>query len=212
MEDYIEINKKAYDRLAVEYGRRSMSNIAQQEQAIKPFEEMLRLRFNDPISVIDLGCGAGVSCKILADHGFKTFGLDNAPRMIKIAKEISPKTKFYETNFLNPRSSKKYEGLILGAFLNLFPANVSDKALRRLNTMLADRGLMLIYTKLYHQSQEGYHVKHNYPGSVRRFVKFYQKNEFMDNLSKYFILEKEYRGYNDEQWMFYILSKKPSNK
>lgn len=46
--------------------------------------------------VVDLGCGSGVSSRVLADAGFDVLGIDPSPAMLEIARERAPRALFKE--------------------------------------------------------------------------------------------------------------------
>jgi 2-polyprenyl-3-methyl-5-hydroxy-6-metoxy-1,4-benzoquinol methylase len=45
-------------------------------------------------SVLDLGCGAGVFCRLAADAGASVTGIDAAPALVEIARERVPEGRF----------------------------------------------------------------------------------------------------------------------
>ncbi|MBI2110466.1 hypothetical protein HYT51_01675 [Candidatus Woesearchaeota archaeon] len=57
MRDYIEVNKRAFNRLAHEYNERWRKYLGHQEKVLRPFEKKLKQRFEAPIRVLDIGCG-----------------------------------------------------------------------------------------------------------------------------------------------------------
>ena len=58
----------------------------------------IRKRFNGPVSLLDIGCGAGLLTNALALIGHHVSGIDLSPESLKIAKERdTTKTVHYET-------------------------------------------------------------------------------------------------------------------
>lgn len=60
-------------------------------------EELLQwLQINGlhPRLSLDLGCGTGVLCKILSEHGVEAWGMDLSENMIAIARESVPNVRF----------------------------------------------------------------------------------------------------------------------
>lgn len=51
--------------------------------------------------VLDIGCGGGQDSQAFINNGYKTVGIDVSPRMIKLAKQFSKKTKFIQGDFLD---------------------------------------------------------------------------------------------------------------
>ena len=53
-----------------------------------------RTRIGPGRSVLDLGCGAGVFCRLAADAGASVTGIDAAPALVEIARERVPDGRF----------------------------------------------------------------------------------------------------------------------
>ena len=51
-------------------------------------------------TALDLGCGTGVLCRILADRGIRARGMDLSPGMIAIAREAAPELVFEVGNMI----------------------------------------------------------------------------------------------------------------
>jgi SAM-dependent methyltransferase len=51
--------------------------------------------------VVELGCGSGISSRILCDHGFRVFGSDMSPAMIALARKRVPEAEFVESPWLD---------------------------------------------------------------------------------------------------------------
>ena len=68
-----------------------------QEETCKPgFEyalSMLQLRINE--TLLDIGCGAGLFCRMAADAGAHVTGIDGTAGMIEQARQKSPEITFY---------------------------------------------------------------------------------------------------------------------
>lgn len=211
MEQYLKINKRAYDILAEDYDLRDKINPRQQEKILKPFEIKLKKYFSGEIQVLDVGCGVGTNCYILSKHGFKTFGIDFSPKMLEFARENSPNTKFFKRNFLNFSSKQKFHGLIAGAFLNLFPSSETLKILNKFFSLLNPNGIGLIYTTKDRVSKEGIFYKRDFSKKVRRFRKFFTEEELRNVLSKAgFKIIKIYPGYSQDKkkdWICVLFQK-----
>lgn len=57
--------------------------------------QWLRCKDLRPQNALDLACGTGVLCRILAEHGIRVSGVDLAPGMIQIAREANPGIDFF---------------------------------------------------------------------------------------------------------------------
>ena len=65
-------------------------SLAQRKRRLKLF----RIKKTD--RVLDLGCGDGLNIRILVQSGIKrVIGVDISKELLKVAKKINPKTKFY---------------------------------------------------------------------------------------------------------------------
>jgi SAM-dependent methyltransferase len=51
--------------------------------------------------VVDLGCGSGRWARQLNDHGYRVFGVDQSPAMIRLARRFAPQSKFKVASLLD---------------------------------------------------------------------------------------------------------------
>lgn len=58
---------------------------------------------------LDLACGTGVLCGILAGHGISAFGMDFSEGMIRIARENYPKLNFDVADMIYYRPEKSFD-------------------------------------------------------------------------------------------------------
>jgi SAM-dependent methyltransferase len=61
------------------------------------------LRSNKAVDglVVDLGCGSGRWARELNDHGYRVFGVDQSPAMIRLARRFAPQSKFKVASLLD---------------------------------------------------------------------------------------------------------------
>jgi SAM-dependent methyltransferase len=52
-------------------------------------------------TVVDLGCGSGISAKIISDAGYDVLGIDLSAAMLQIAVEQAPRARFTQASFLD---------------------------------------------------------------------------------------------------------------
>lgn len=62
-----------------------------------------------PKSALDLGCGTGILCEILHNHGIETWGMDFSAGMIAIAREGSPDIHYDVADMITYRPEKKFD-------------------------------------------------------------------------------------------------------
>lgn len=86
------MSKETYEKLSGCYNDLGISDFSVR------FGRSIRQFFEDEnykaFRTLDLCCGTGNMCRLFADAGLETFGIDSSPEMVKIAREISPKTEF----------------------------------------------------------------------------------------------------------------------
>lgn len=62
-----------------------------------------------PKSALDLGCGTGILCEILHNHGIETWGMDFSAGMIAIAREGSPDIHYDVADMITYRPERRYD-------------------------------------------------------------------------------------------------------
>lgn len=60
-------------------------------------------------TMLDLGCGTGVLCSILQEHGIESYGMDLSHGMIEMAKEKYPHIAFEQGNMVTWKPGKSYD-------------------------------------------------------------------------------------------------------
>jgi SAM-dependent methyltransferase len=73
-----------------EYARRAAPEIARLLKRRRGFSPALRHRS----LVVEFGCGGGITARYLTEHGFKVFGVDQSPAMVKLARSTAPRARF----------------------------------------------------------------------------------------------------------------------
>ncbi len=130
--------------------------------------------------------------------------------MIKFAKKNVLNAKFKIANFPKIKISKKFNGIILDAFIHLFKENKAKVILNKVKKILKPKGIFFISTTKHHLSKEGFFEKEGYAKKVKRFRKFWTEKEFKDFLkeNKFKILDVTYEKQPDSNnvWMNYIVS------
>ncbi len=183
MKDYIGVNKSAFNELAHEYNERWRKYLGHQEVVLNPFEEKLRRNFETPIKVLDVGCGVGLDSYILTEHGFQVYGIDIAEKMIEYARQNVPRMKFEEADFLTYQNGQ-FHGLVMDAFLHLFPKEEVPTILNKVRSFLVQGGYGLICTTKGKKSREGYFEKEDYSSKVKRFRKHWTEQELKDTFEQ----------------------------
>lgn len=60
-------------------------------------------------SSLDLGCGTGILCEILHNHGIKVSGMDFSEGMIEIARNSNPDIEYEVADMVTYRPDKKFD-------------------------------------------------------------------------------------------------------
>lgn len=211
MKKYIEVNKRAYGILAEEYNLRWKKYLKHQRTVLRPFEELLKTRFEKPIKVLDLGCGVGLDSYILTQDGFKVHGLDISQKMTRFARVNAPLAEFQTGDFLKSRFLKKFHGIIMDAFIHLFPRKEINSVLRKVKDILHDEGIVLICATESKFAKEGYFKKPDYKKTIKRFRRFWTNKELIQTLNKTgFRVVRVYKDYEPvfkKNWVNVIFKK-----
>lgn len=63
----------------------------------------------DVQSMLDIGCGTGVLCSILYEHGIRAQGMDLSSGMIAMAREKYPELVFEQGNMITYESDRRFD-------------------------------------------------------------------------------------------------------
>jgi 2-polyprenyl-3-methyl-5-hydroxy-6-metoxy-1,4-benzoquinol methylase len=182
MRDYVEANKRAFSTLAPQYNERWRTYLGHQEEVLKPFEDRLKDEFEGQIRVLDIGCGVGLDLYILSQHGFNVHGLDICPEMVGYAQQNVPEAQVVVGDFLNGTLDDVFNGVVMDAFLHLFPERDVPLVFDKVKSVLHHQGYGLICTTKSDESKEGHFLKCDYRGKTRRFRKFWREDELRKSL------------------------------
>ena len=97
---YSEIFSKVYDAFGWNYYPESFAQLL-----LKWIEEKGITVKN----MLDLGCGTGVLCSIMQEHGIEAHGMDLSHGMIAMAKEKYPQLRFEQGNMVTWKPEKSYD-------------------------------------------------------------------------------------------------------
>ena len=96
-------------------------------------------------SMLDIGCGTGVLCHVLQEHGIKAHGMDLSEGMLKVAREKYPEIPFEQGNMITYDTPLRFD-LVTSTCdaMNhiLSPADL-EQAMRHVHTYLAPGGYFL---------------------------------------------------------------------
>jgi SAM-dependent methyltransferase len=105
----------------------------------------------DGKSVLDLGCGEGRFCRMLAERGAKTIGLDPTPPLIKTARERQPEGCYVKASAESvPLQSEVFD--IVVSYLTLVDIPDFRAAIKESARVLKPGGLFVVANLASHAS------------------------------------------------------------
>lgn len=209
MKEYLKTNKRAYDKLAKEYKERLKSYKTSEPIILAPFIKYLKENFKG-VRVLELGPGSGLASSFLNKAGFETTAIDISKNIIKVAREVSPKTNFIHADFLTyDFSDLKFEGIFAKAFIHLFPKEDAIKVLKKIKDLLIKNGVVYIATTLHERSKEGFFEKEDYNKRVKRFRRKWEESDLIITIREvgFEIIKKRYYEEKEKskKWIDFFL-------
>jgi SAM-dependent methyltransferase len=169
--------RSSYDRLAVEYARRMLTELDH-----KPLDRQLLDRFAGQVSglVCDLGCGPGQVARYLHDRGVDAFGIDLSAAMVETAAAAHPDIRFRQGDM---RALPLAESSLAGvtAFYSLIHiprAEVVD-VLKEVHRVLQPTAPLLL---AFHRGGEVRHFEELWGQSVQLDFIFFEREEMQGYL------------------------------
>jgi len=150
--------------------------------------------------ILDCGCGIGRDCREFAKLGFKVIGVDVSEEMLKLAKQETKKTNFYQMDMTNlTLDNDKFDGIWCCSSLYHTKKRYILGTLKLFNARLKKEGIIFITVK--EGEGESYNNK-NYFGELKKFYAYYRDYELTRLLSKagfdVIYMEKEHK---DQNWI-----------
>jgi SAM-dependent methyltransferase len=182
--NYLDVNRRAYDALAIEYLRRADADRMRDIAIVQPFVTYLRRHFlNQPIEILDVGCGNGVNLSMLHNEGFRVTGVDISPRMIEVARGLCPAATLVTANFLDAQwPAASFHGVFAKASLHLMPKLHAEDSMAKAFRLLKTGGLFYITTTLASDAVEGFFEKKDYPYFIKRYRRFWRDDELVTSI------------------------------
>lgn len=214
MENYKDINRKAYDLTAAEYNQRTDQYRESQKKILKPFVDELRKEFGEaPLHVIDVGCAVGLNLNVLDWYGLKTSGIDISPNMIYYASQRSPNSRLYTGALDDTSIDDLVHGVVMDAVIHLFPKRDVPELLSNVKTIMYPGAIGTVTTTYSEISKEGFFEKADYSTGVKRFRKYWCPEELIETLEEAgFELLDIKRETNYEKDWIRIIFKKPETR
>jgi SAM-dependent methyltransferase len=103
------------------------------EAAAPELVALLRRRGRTSGLVVELGCGSGISSRLLLDAGYDVLGFDSSPAMIELARERAPEATFRVASFVDAQLPRCVAATAFGEVLNYaFDERSSERELEAL--------------------------------------------------------------------------------
>jgi len=213
IKEIVNKNNIIYNKLATEYNKRMNLYISHQQKVINPFIKILEENFNNnnEVYVLDVGCGVGLDLKLISKNGFKTYGIDYSSNMAEYARLNSKNSNIINSDFIEHDFEILFHGVIMDAFIHLFPKNEIGTIFRKLYTILLPSSFAFISTTKHQNSKEGYYKKGDYKTETKRYRAYWTNNELESSIKEFgFIIVDKYEDYEvnfNKRWMNFIIQK-----
>lgn len=213
LNNYIEINRKAYDALSHEYKLRGVVKSGYEETPKYLVDNVTSiLPQNTFFNVLEVGPGSGEIVEEFENRGHKTIAIELSTQISLYVKNRSPKTIIINSDILNVNFlNNQFDVIYAGALIHLFNEPDALNVLRKFNNWLKPSGALFINTTISKSTEEGFYYKNDYNLKVKRFRRKWTENDFKSFIEKYFYISKTL--YTDELdrkkvWVGHICKKR----
>ena len=201
VEDFELVNQLAYDQFAHTY-ERITSNPNKEDR--KTQKGMLN-KFVDHLAenkVLDIGCGVGYNLKLLKELGVEVSGVDISREMLGYASERCPDVKLYHSSIADFKTDEKFDGVVMEAFIHLFPKTKVNKVFEKVKTLMKPEGIGTLTTTRNDHSYEGFFSK-EYSQKDRRFRRFWKPEDLVSATQEagFKILEEQHYHNFGKDWI-----------
>jgi len=178
--NYIEINRKAYDSLSHEYKTRGDIKSGYEETPTYLTGNILNLLpQNTSFTILEIGPGSGEIIEEFENKGHRTIAVELSSNIAYYAKEKSPKTIFINSNILDINFlNGQFDIIYAGALIHLFKESDAHNVLNKFQQWLKTTGVLFINTTISEVTEEGFYYKNDYSLKVKRFRRKWKENDF----------------------------------
>lgn len=174
MKPYVNQTRQGYDQVADEYARRIFHELEH-----KPWERAFLDRFARRVQglgpVCDIGCGPGHVIHYLHQQGVQGLGIDLSPRMVELARELSPDIEFRQGDMTALAvEDETWGGIIAWYSLIHIPREDIAEVLREFWRVLRPGGLLSL---AFHRGQEIRHLDEWWGKAVSLDFRFFETAE-----------------------------------
>lgn len=207
MEDIINMNRNAYNQLALEFSARE-SDLVNYKQNLKTYIS----RFvKGSESVLEIGPGTGHLLQILEDLGCRTTAIELSEKMCEFARKNSPKTVILNQDMFTVNfCAQQFDVICALALIHTIPSREAKKFMGKVKYWLKDGGMFIFDTVMYDESKEVF-IDSGEQKDVKKFRKQYTQIELEELIySSGFKIEDlslNYQASNSKVWMRYACKK-----
>lgn len=207
MEDIINMNRNAYNQLALEFSARE-SDLVNYKQNLKTYIS----RFvKGSESVLEIGPGTGHLLQILEDLGCRTIAIELSEKMCEFARKNSPKTVILNQDMFTVNfCAQQFDVICALALIHTIPSREAKKFMGKVKYWLKDGGMSIFDTVMYDESKEVF-IDSGEQKDVKKFRKQYTQIELEELIySSGFKIEDlslNYQASNSKVWMRYACKK-----
>ena len=207
MEDIINMNRNAYNQLALEFSARE-SDLVNYKQNLKTYIS----RFvKGSESVLEIGPGTGHLLQILEDLGCRTTAIELSEKMCEFARKNSPKTVILNQDMFTVNfCAQQFDVICALALIHTIPSREAKKFMGKVKYWLKDGGMSIFDTVMYDESKEVF-IDSGEQKDVKKFRKQYTQIELEELIySSGFKIEDlslNYQASNSKVWMRYACKK-----
>ena len=171
-------HKAVYDTVASEYEERAAVRSASSKQRVERFTKLL----TTGKSILELGCAVGQELENFRALGFEASGIELSPKMAAYAVARNPDANIIVGDFADIDFNETYDAIYAQAFIHLFPKNEAVRLVNKVYMLLKPGGVAFFGTTKSPDSEEGWIGKADYEGNLKRFRRFWTKEELETTL------------------------------
>ena len=194
--EYIKINRKAYDALALEYKERSYSV----GDDFYKNEMFAGLGLAKSKKMLEIGPGIGARLKDFCDYELDVTAIELSSEMSKLCHHNAPEAKIINKNVFECDFDYQFDFIYMGAVIHNFPIEEAKKLLKLIYNWLKDDGIFICATTVDQKDYEDYQEKKDYISKLKRFRHHYTKESFEELFlqNNFNIVNKKYKEEVDE--------------
>lgn len=134
MKDVLDLNRRAWDKIAERYDDRTETPVS---DVFTAFTGMLPLK----AKVLDLGCGTGLPyARHLVKKGFDVVGIDLSEDMVKVASRNVPEASFVRLSMNEITYMDEFDGVLSSFSMLLLPPTLFRETASRIHSALLEGG------------------------------------------------------------------------